>query len=66
MKSGNLNFPEPSGPVHACNGTDLPLPLTYVHDDTIWGNLDQILGMSDFSYTKNQLDALISQIYFLE
>ena len=24
MKSGNLNFLEPSGPLHACNGTDLP------------------------------------------
>ena len=23
-KSGNLNFLEPSGPVQACNGTDLP------------------------------------------
>jgi len=26
-KSGNLNFLEPSGPVQACNGTDLPLYL---------------------------------------
>jgi len=26
MKSGNLNFPEPSGPLQACNGTALPLP----------------------------------------
>ena len=25
VKSGNLNFLEPSGPVQACNGTDLPL-----------------------------------------
>ena len=24
-KSGNLNFLENSGPVQACNGTDLPL-----------------------------------------
>ena len=24
MKSGNLNFLEPSGPLQACNGTDLP------------------------------------------
>jgi len=24
MKAGNLNFLEPSGPVQACNGTDLP------------------------------------------
>ena len=26
-KSGNLNFLEPSGPVQACNGTDLPVIL---------------------------------------
>ena len=25
MKSGNLNFLEPSGPLQACNGTALPL-----------------------------------------
>ena len=25
MKSGNLNFLEPSGPLQACNGTDLAL-----------------------------------------
>jgi len=25
MKSGNLNFVEPSGPLQACNGTALPL-----------------------------------------
>ena len=29
MKSGNLNFLEPSGPLQACNGTALPLPLLY-------------------------------------
>ena len=28
MKFGNLNFLEPSGPLQACNGTDLPL-LTF-------------------------------------
>ena len=28
MKSGNLNFLEPSGPVQGCNGTALPLPFT--------------------------------------
>ena len=27
MKSGSLNFLEPSGPVQACNGTALPLLL---------------------------------------
>ena len=28
MKSGNLNFLEPSGPLQACNGTDLPFPFS--------------------------------------
>ena len=27
MKSGNFNFLEPSGPLRACKGTDLPLPF---------------------------------------
>ena len=27
-KSGSLNFLEPSGPVQACNGTDLSFPFT--------------------------------------
>jgi len=27
MKSGNLNFLEPPGPVQSCNGTALPLYL---------------------------------------
>jgi len=27
MKSGDLNFLQPSGPLQACNGTALPLPL---------------------------------------
>jgi hypothetical protein len=39
MKSGNLNFLEPSGPLEACNGTALPLQTyegteklkTYLH-----------------------------------
>ena len=29
-KSGKLNFLEPSGPIRACNGTALPLPLPLV------------------------------------
>jgi len=28
LKSGSLNLPEPSGPVQACIGIPLPLPLT--------------------------------------
>ena len=30
MKSGNLNFLEPCGPLQACNGTALPLPCIII------------------------------------
>jgi len=30
MKSGNLNFLEPSGPLQACNGTDLPFTVRVI------------------------------------
>ena len=30
MKSGKINFLEPSGPLQACNGAALPLPLVLV------------------------------------
>ena len=33
MNSGNLNFLEPSGPLQACNGTALPLPLHLLNGD---------------------------------
>jgi len=35
MKSGSLNFLEPSGPLQACNGTALPLPKP-VHLPSWW------------------------------
>jgi hypothetical protein len=31
LKSGSLNLLEPSGPVQACNGIALPLPLQYIY-----------------------------------
>jgi len=31
MKSGNLNFLEPSGLLRACKGIDLPLPLPLLY-----------------------------------
>ena len=36
MKSGNLNFLEPSGPIQACNGTALPFYIcTHIHTQYI-------------------------------
>ena len=32
MKSGNLNFLEPSGPLQACNGTALPFTLNRIEE----------------------------------
>jgi hypothetical protein len=32
MKSGSLNLLEPSGPVQACNGIALPLPLHTIYE----------------------------------
>ena len=40
MKSGNLNFLEPSGPLQACNGTDLPFLTTKVYTDAMRRALD--------------------------
>jgi len=34
MKSGNLNFLEPSGPLQACNGTALPF-LSFIYQITL-------------------------------
>jgi hypothetical protein len=39
MKSGNLNFLEPSGPLQACNGTALPLPLPLEYCQTNCANI---------------------------
>ena len=43
MKSGNLNFQEPCGPLQACNGTALPLHLQNLRHLTQTGALNEIL-----------------------
>jgi len=37
MKSRNLNFLQPSGPLQACNGTALPLPVSALEVRNEWG-----------------------------
>jgi len=39
MKSGNLNFLEPSGPLQVCNGTALPLPVYVLSTNESRGRL---------------------------
>ena len=36
MKSGNLNFLEPSGPLQACNGTDVKFMLKIYKLELVW------------------------------
>ena len=45
MESGNLNFLETSGPLQACNGTDLPLPTEL----SLWTKTDGRTRKSAFS-----------------
>jgi len=35
LKSGSLNLLEPLGPVQACNGIALPLPLPSYYDSAL-------------------------------
>jgi hypothetical protein len=52
MKSGNLKFLEPSGPVQAFNGTALPLPLdTLISQIYFW---NKTLHVSDSSSVHHQ------------
>jgi hypothetical protein len=43
MKSGNLNFLEPSGPLQACNGTDSPfIIINYQHVSIVFAILFRV------------------------
>jgi len=53
MKSGNLNFLEPSGPLQACNGT--ALPFHFVH---LYNNFPNILINNILAYAANPLGLL--------
>ena len=50
MKSGNLNFLEPSGPLQACNGTDLPLPLPLQLEEVVQKGKMRFSLVSDIDY----------------
>jgi len=41
MKSGNLNFLEPSGPLQACNGTALPFLITIKYQQK-YGSIERL------------------------
>jgi len=46
MKSGSLNFLEPSGPLQACNGTALPITFTRQYLDISTGFKDLLAGFN--------------------
>ena len=45
MKSGNLNFLEPSGSLQACNGTALPLLLSQYVNKQPYDNNNLLLSL---------------------
>jgi hypothetical protein len=56
MKSGKLNFLEPSGPIQACNGTAFPLPYMLVTED-FFGDVQ--VRVKHVSVPVNQLQCVI-------
>jgi len=53
MKSGNLNFPEPSGPVQACNGT----AFTFTNSETAVSIQKDAYVLLPEGKTENALDS---------
>ena len=64
MKSINLNFLEPSGPVQACNGTDLYVKRK---KDGVWFRPAQRRDMSetseDFEWSESHRENVITETY---
>jgi len=50
MKSGNLDFLEPSGPLQACSGTALPLPLDLLQALDLWLLIIQRIILAEISF----------------
>ena len=61
MKSGNLNFLEPSGPLQASNVTALPLPLLH----NIYRDADKSLARywKETSYSDQRLTKLYQDLW---
>jgi len=70
MKSGNLNFLETSGSLQACNGTALPLRISYDEELNFFhprGTLCEILGSHNLSNVPIFInsDELLNCFYFI-
>jgi len=55
MKSGNLNFLEPYGPLQACNGTTLLAYVAYMETCNLGGSFDFAAAPSE-QKTRNQIN----------
>jgi len=72
MKSGNLNFLEPSGPLQACNGTALPFTFSCLYICNYESLLDKWSTVCVDTYyvglsggTSWQLAVLICSVYYM-
>ena len=71
MKSGNLNFLEPSGPLQACNGTDFMWIRTGVYEEGLGGVFcayrksvgDEAPSMYSYTVSKGREDIEWEQTY---
>jgi hypothetical protein len=63
MKSVNLNFLEPSGPVQACNGTALFIPLTHWAEYTLYRRYIELQVQYIPRGEIEQVDYLIPSIF---
>jgi len=58
MKSGNINFLEPSEPLQACNGTALPIPSPlplFVYVTRFMVVTQSVAANTDWNMTKKKL-----------
>ena len=68
MKSGNLNFLEPSGPLQACNGTALPFNKFIIGLYMFFEHYVLIIKRSKLYYTASGIITLkqVSSLKLLE
>jgi hypothetical protein len=68
LKSGSLNLLEHLGPLQACNGITLPLPLLYIKTNTHFNRISLSSGYNEICfrqiYRENQTTLLTFSNFF--
>ena len=65
LKSGNLNLLEPSGPVQACNGIALPLPIytmLWIRATFLWPTL-YLCDLTASHFAVGLFTVIVSHLY---